>query len=90
MPKKNELPAAELNTRLDHLEAMSRFDISPTEAAAVLGCDPGALTVAAKTGNLGLPYFFAGSHLRLSRLAVLAFCGRTPMQTECKGLPWSS
>ena len=81
MAAAKRLDADELRNYLDELEKLPRFDISPTEAAPALGCDAYALNVAAKSGNLGsIGHFFAGNRLRLSRLDVLAFCGRHPME----------
>ena len=81
MAAAKRLSKEELSTYLDELEGMARFDITPQEAAPALGCDAYALNVAAKSGKLGsIGHFFAGNRLRLSRLDVLAFCGRHPAE----------
>ena len=81
MAAANRLNKEELEAYLDEMESWTRFDITPAEAAPALGCDAYALNVAAKSGNLGtIGHFFAGNRLRLSRLDVLAFCGRRPME----------
>lgn len=82
MAAAKRLSMEELNEYLDKLEKLSKFDLTPSEAAPALGCDAYALNVAAKSGNLGsIGHFFAGNNLRLSKMDVLAFCGRRPMQT---------
>lgn len=81
MAAAKRLNKQELEAYLDSLQEMTRFDITPQEAAPALGCDAYALNIAAKSGNLGtIGHFFAGNRLRLSRLDVLAFCGRRPAQ----------
>ena len=81
MAAKKRLTAEELAQHLDKLEAIAQFDLSPEEAAPVLGCDAYALNIAAKSGNLGsIGHYFSGNRLRLSKLDVLAFCGRHPME----------
>ena len=81
MAAAKRLSMEELKEYLDKLEKLPRFDLTPAEAAPALGCDQYALNVAAKSGNLGsIGYYFAGNRLHLSRLDVLAFCGRRPME----------
>lgn len=88
MAATKRLTMEELNEYLDMLEKLPRFDLSPAEAAPALGCDAYALNVAAKSGNLGtIGHYFCGNRLRLSKLDVLAFCGRRPMEI-CK-LPFA-
>lgn len=44
-----------------------KITVSPTEAAAVLGCAPYSLNVAAKAGTLQRDaYYFAGRNLRIT------------------------
>lgn len=84
MAATKRLSMEELTAYLDELEKLPRFDLTPAEAAPALGCDAYALNLAAKSGNLGtIGHYFAGNRLHLSRLDVLAFCGRRPMET-CK------
>lgn len=73
-----QLTAEEMERHLDMLEALPRFDISPTEAAPVLGCEPYSLNLGAKSGNVfgSIGFYFAGNRLRLSKADVLRFCGR--------------
>lgn len=80
--KSNRPPIEQIDAYLDWLEALPRFDISPEEAAPVLGCTPQALrTGEAKNSRLGtLQYYPAGGCLRIGKMSVLAFCGRYPAQ----------
>lgn len=48
-------------------KSMGKATVSPVEAAAVLGCTPYALNVAARQGSMQRDaYFFAGRNLRIS------------------------
>ncbi len=87
---KKVMDAVAVRALLDDMEKKTGFTVSPNEAAGVLGCDPYSLTVAAKSGNLGsIRHFWAGNNLRISRLDVLSFCGRHPLQMDAKqALPW--
>ena len=45
-------------------------------AAQLLGCDQYGLVLAARNGHLEhLPHFFSGNRLKISKAALLAFCG---------------
>lgn len=82
MAAAKRLSKEELKAHLDGLEELERFDITPEEAAPALGCDAYSLNIAAKSGRLGsIHHFFAGNRLRLSKVDVLAFCGRKPLET---------
>ena len=74
------LTPEQIEKHLDKLEALPRYDISPTEAAPVLGCTPYSLNVRAKSGHMfgSIGFYFSGDRLRLSKMDVLRFCGRTP------------
>lgn len=50
--------------------------VGSTKAAQILGCDQWGLVLAAKNGHLNyLPHFFSGNRLKISKAALLAFCG---------------
>ena len=51
-------------------------------ASEFLGTSQWGLTMAAKTGNLGLPFVFTGNRLKISKAAILEFCGYKPEQTD--------
>lgn len=60
-------------TQAERLELINSYrakgkpTVSPTEAAAVLGCAPYSLNVAAKAGALQRDaYYFAGRNLRIT------------------------
>jgi hypothetical protein len=73
---KKRLSAEELSQRAAEIAALPRFDLSPAEAAPLLGCDAYSLNVAAEQGQLGsLDHYFAGRNLRISKAAVLRFIG---------------
>ncbi|MBE5807010.1 MAG: helix-turn-helix domain-containing protein [Clostridiales bacterium] len=60
---------------VEELAALPGVAVGTKEAAAVLGCDRYSLTIAAKCGMLGLPHFFSGNRLKISKAALLEFCG---------------
>lgn len=79
MAVKKRLSKEELEAKLDELEALPRFDLSPAEAASVIGGDPESICGSIKSGNCGtLKCFFSGRNLRISKASVLEFCGRAP------------
>ena len=58
------------------LAARDSTTVGSTEAARLLGCDQWGLVLAAKNGHLDyLPHFFSGNRLKISKSALLAFCG---------------
>jgi hypothetical protein len=76
MSAKARLTAQELVAYAHQIAALPRFDISPAEAAPLLGSDGYSLNIAAKNGRLGsIEHFFAGVNLRLSKASVLKFIG---------------
>ena len=62
--------------QLAELAARDSTTVSSTEAARILGCDQWGLVLAAKNGHLDyLPHFFSGNRLKISKAALLEFCG---------------
>lgn len=57
--------------RITYLENLKDETLSPTELATVLGGRPFAYNVAARKGELGLPYVFRGRNLRIFKQPVL-------------------
>ena len=51
-------------------------------ASEFLGTSQWGLTMAAKTGHLGLPFVFTGNRLKISKAAILEFCGYKPEQND--------
>lgn len=79
MAIKKRLSMEELEAQLDYLEALPRFDLSPAEAASVIGGDPESIRSSIESGNCGtLRCYFSGRNLRISKASVLEFCGRVP------------
>lgn len=66
-------------TKRELMAELARRDsttVGSTEAARLLGCDQWGLVLAAKNGHLDyLPHFFSGNRLKISKAALLAFCG---------------
>lgn len=60
---------------LEELAAMPGNSVSPRIAAQFLGVTQYGLNVAAKAGRLGLPYVFSGRNLKISKAAILDYCG---------------
>lgn len=60
---------------LDHLKAMECETITPAVAAAVIGCDPQAIRVAAHTEpeSLGFPVIPIKSRTKIPRRAFIQF-----------------
>lgn len=75
MAAKKRMSISELQEYRAMIEALPRFDLSPTEAAPLLGVDGWSLNISAKAGRLPIKHFFAGRNLRLSKADVLSFCG---------------
>lgn len=61
--------------QLAELAARDTTTVSSTEAARILGCDPWGLVLAAKNSTLPIPHFFSGNRLKISKAALLEFCG---------------
>lgn len=75
MAAKKRMTAEELKTYVEEIRALPRFDLSPAEAAPLLGVDSYSLNISAKAGTLEIKHFFAGRNLRISKADVLRFCG---------------
>lgn len=60
------------------LAALPGNSVGTKEAAAILGVSRWGLTLAAKQGQLGLPFVFSGNRLKISKAALLAYCGYHP------------
>lgn len=60
---------------LDHIKAMECETITPAVAAAVIGCDPQAIRIAAHTEpeSLGFPVVVMGTRTRIPRRAFIRF-----------------
>lgn len=71
---------------LEELAALPGNSVGTKEAAEVLGCSRWGLSLAAKQGNLGLPYAFSGNRLKISKMALLEYCRYNPERTG--KLPW--
>ena len=49
--------------------------VGTKEASAFLGCDRYSLNISAKAGMLGIPFFFAGNRLKISKRGLLENAG---------------
>lgn len=76
MSTKKRMTREELEAYRKQIENLPRYDLSPAEAAPLLGVDSYSLNISAKAGTLAIKHFFAGRNLRLSKDSVLNFCGR--------------
>ena len=65
-------------TTLEELAALPEAAVSPRVAARFLGGSQYGLNVAARNGQLGLPHYFSGNRLKISKAAILDFCGYRP------------
>lgn len=63
---------------LQELAALPGNTVGTKEAAEVLGCSRWGLSLAAKQGQLGLPFVFSGNRLKISKAALLEYCGWKP------------
>ena len=59
----------------EELAALPGNSVGTKEAAAVLGCSRWGLSLAAKQGQLGLPFVFSGNRLKISKAALLEYLG---------------
>ena len=64
------------------LAALPGNSVGTKEAAEVLGCSRWGLTLAAKQGQLGLPYAFSGNRLKISKAALLEYLGYKPEEGQ--------
>lgn len=60
---------------LEELAAMPGNSVGTKEAAYFLGTSRWGITLAAKQGQLGLPFVFSGNRLKISKAALLEYCG---------------
>lgn len=60
---------------VEELAAMPGVHVGTKEAAAVLGCDRYSLNIAAKQGTLNIAHTFVGNRLKISKVALLEYCG---------------
>lgn len=60
---------------VEELAALPGVHVGTKEAAAVLGCDRYSLNIAAKQGTLNIPHMFVGNRLKISKAALLEYCG---------------
>ena len=60
---------------LAELAASDATTVPSSVAARILGCDQWGLVVSAKNGHLPIPHFFSGNRLKISKAALLEFCG---------------
>lgn len=63
---------------LQELAKMPGNSVGTKIASEFLGTSQWGLTLAAKDGKLGLPYVFSGNRLKISKAAILEFCGYVP------------
>jgi len=69
-------------TTLKELAALPGNSVGTKEAAYFLGTSRWGLTLAAKQGQLGLPFVFSGNRLKISKAALLEYCGYKPDECE--------
>lgn len=60
---------------LEELAAMPGNSVGTRIASEFLGVSQWGLSLAAKQGQLGLPYVFSGNRLKISKAAILEYCG---------------
>lgn len=60
---------------LEELAELPGYTVGTKIAAEFLGADRYSLNIAAKAGRLGLPYAFSGNRLKISKAALLEYCG---------------
>lgn len=59
---------------LAEFAALPGYAVGTREAAEMLGCTQYGLIVSAKNGQLGMPYYFSGNRLKISKQAIIDFC----------------
>lgn len=70
---------------LSEIKSLDRDAITPAEAAGVIGCDPNAIRVAARTKPelLGFPVVVVGHRTKIPRQAFIDFWeGRGTRETK--------
>ena len=60
---------------LEELKTWDKPYVTPAQASGLLGCDRYSLNVAARAGRLSIPHVLVGNRLKISRAALLEFCG---------------
>ncbi len=60
---------------VEELAALPGVHVGTKEAAAVLGCDRYSLNISAKQGTLKIAHTFVGNRLKISKAALLEYCG---------------
>lgn len=60
---------------LEELAAIPGNSVGTKIASEILGTSQWGLTQAAKNGRLGLPFVFSGNRLKISKAALLDYCG---------------
>lgn len=60
---------------LEELKTWPEETISPLQASGVLHCSPYVLNKMAREGKLQIRHIFMGERLRISKAALLEFCG---------------
>lgn len=69
---------------LKELAEMPGNSVGTKEAAYFLGTSRWGITLAAKQGMLGLPFVFSGNRLKISKAALLDYCGYKPEDSQQK------
>ena len=67
---------------VEELAALPVVSVGTKEAAAVLGCDRYSLNIAAKQGTLNIAHMFVGNRLKISKAALLEYCGYAKKEKE--------
>ena len=70
----------QINMTLEELAAMPGNSVGTKIAAHFLGTSRWGLSLAAKEGKLGLPFVFSGNRLKISKAALLEYCGYKPVE----------
>lgn len=63
---------------LQELAALPGNSVGTKIASEFLGVSQWGLSLAAKQGQLGLPFVFSGNRLKISKAALLEYCGWKP------------
>lgn len=61
---------------LDDIKTQEKEMLTPAQAAAIIGCDPNFIRIAARDNPtlLGFPIIRIGNRTRIPRRAFIAFC----------------
>ena len=60
---------------LEELKAWDKPYVTPEQASVLLGSDRHTINVAARAGRLSIAHVFVGNRVKISRAALLEFCG---------------